>query len=205
LVNRHNLSGHELFVFTDNSTAEAAFWKGSLTSRKLFELVLRLRFLEIKHDLKLHVIHASGRRMIEQGTDGLSRADEWSGVMRGRPMLDYIPLDLSALDREPTLLGWLKSATSGVGFEFLNPEGRFGIGHGRGNFIWTPPPAAAEVAVEQLGKARLKRPGSMHLVVVPRMMTGRWRRLMIRGTDAYFRLGWKDVWPLGVHMEPSLI
>jgi hypothetical protein len=81
------------------------------------------------------------------------------------------PLELSALDREPKLLRWLKSATSGIGFEFLNPEDWFGIGHGRGNFIWTPPPAAAEVVVEQLVKAGLKSPESMHLVVVPRMMT----------------------------------
>ena len=34
-------------------------------------------------DLILHVVHVSGRRMIQQGTDGLSRADHSSGVMKG--------------------------------------------------------------------------------------------------------------------------
>jgi hypothetical protein len=38
-------------------------------------------------------------------------------------MLDYIPSDLSALDREHKLMGWLKNVTSGMDFNFLNPEG----------------------------------------------------------------------------------
>jgi len=36
-VKRHELQGSEIFIFTDNSTAEAAFWKGLSTSEKLFE------------------------------------------------------------------------------------------------------------------------------------------------------------------------
>ena len=42
------LEGLEIFVFTDNSTAEAAFFRGSSKSRRLFELVLELRELEMK-------------------------------------------------------------------------------------------------------------------------------------------------------------
>ena len=37
------LQGCEVFVFTDNSTAEAAFFKGTSSSILLFDLVLRLR------------------------------------------------------------------------------------------------------------------------------------------------------------------
>jgi hypothetical protein len=37
---------------------------------------------------------------------------------------------------------------------------------GKGTFIWTTSPAVAEVVVKQLGRARLKRPESMHLIVV---------------------------------------
>eukprot|EP00978_Attheya_sp_CCMP212_P002155 scaffold4461_cov48-Attheya_sp.AAC.1 len=59
-------------MFTDNSTAEAAYWKGTSKSRKLFELVLMLKKLEVKYDIILHVIHVSGKRMMAQGTDGLS-------------------------------------------------------------------------------------------------------------------------------------
>ena len=35
-------------MFTDNSTAEAAFWKGTSTSPYLFELVLELKQLEME-------------------------------------------------------------------------------------------------------------------------------------------------------------
>jgi len=64
-----------LFLFTDNAVAEGAFYKGSSPSRQLFELVLKLKCLELHHGLRLHLIHVSGTRMQAQGTDGLSRGD----------------------------------------------------------------------------------------------------------------------------------
>ena len=59
--------------------------------------------------------------------------------------------------------------------------------------------------VEQLAQARLKRPQSLHFVVVPRLMTGFWRRHMSRTCDGYFRFEAPDVWPLQSHYEPLLI
>jgi hypothetical protein len=80
----HAMGGSEIFIFTDNSTAEAAYWKGTSRSPKLFELVLRLKELEMEHDLQIHVVHVSGKRMIAEGCDGLSRADHGEGVMLGK-------------------------------------------------------------------------------------------------------------------------
>jgi hypothetical protein len=57
VVARHGLTGCEFFIFTNNSTAEGAFWRGASKSKKLFDLVLRLKELEIKHNLNLHVVH----------------------------------------------------------------------------------------------------------------------------------------------------
>ena len=171
----NNLAGSEIFLFTDNSTAEHAFYKGTSKSRLLFELVLRLRLLEIKHDLLLRVVHVSGKRMIAQGTNGLSRADYSEGVMRGIDMKAFIPLHLNALEREHRLKPWLQQITQGLDPTFLSPEGWFLEGHGGGTYIWTPPPAAGDVVVEQLGRARLVRPEGMHIFVIPRLMTGWWR------------------------------
>jgi hypothetical protein len=56
----------------DNSTAKAAFWKGTSKSRLLFDLVLQLKELELDYDLCLHIIHVSGEKMIAVGTDSLS-------------------------------------------------------------------------------------------------------------------------------------
>ena len=81
----HDMRGPEFFIFTDNSTAEAAFWKGTSKSSLLFELVLlRLKELEMELCLQIHVVHVSGKRMIAEGCDGLSRADHGEGVMLGK-------------------------------------------------------------------------------------------------------------------------
>ena len=40
-----NLRGSEVFLFTDNSTAEATYWKGTSRSPRLFYLILRLKSL----------------------------------------------------------------------------------------------------------------------------------------------------------------
>jgi hypothetical protein len=83
LLKENKLRGSEIFVFTDNATAESAFWKGTSASEMLFKLVLRLRELELEYDLILHVVHVAGKRMIDQGADSLSRADNSVGVMKG--------------------------------------------------------------------------------------------------------------------------
>ena len=167
LARETKLNDCEIFIFTDNSTAEAAFWKGNSKSRKLFELVLELKELEFKNDFILHVIHVSGKRMIEQGTDGLSRGDHSQGVMLGKPMIDFVPLNLLAFDQSPSLKLWLKRALRGLEFNWLNPRGWFTEVNLLGNFVWAPPPAPGDVVVDVLGKSRLKRPQGMHLVIIP--------------------------------------
>jgi len=86
-------------------------------------------------------------------------------------------------------LGWLGGLGTSLGEPaILSPEDWFGRGHLPGIHVWAPPPAAAEVVVEQVGRARHKRPTNLHVVVVPRLMTGRWRRAMARQADFYFRI-----------------
>jgi hypothetical protein len=109
------LLNSDLFLFTDNETAEAAFHKGSSSSKPLFELVLRLCLLQLHHDFFLHVIHVSGTRMKQQKTDGLSRGCLANGILLLiMDMLNFIPLHLSALDCEPGLLPWLHSRLSPI-------------------------------------------------------------------------------------------
>jgi hypothetical protein len=45
VVKMHDLEGSEIFIFTDNTTTEAAFWKGTSKWKTLFELVLHLKKL----------------------------------------------------------------------------------------------------------------------------------------------------------------
>ena len=177
--------GAEVFLFTDNSTAEAVYFKGNSTSKKLFELMLRLRKLEMDASLILHVVHVAGTRMIAEGGDGGSRGDLTQGVMAGKPILDYIPLHLTALEREPKLEEWIRSwwDEERGPLTTLRPEGWFEEGQQDGNFLWVPPPAAADVVVEQLGEARHKRPACLHITIVPRLMTSRWRKGLLKESD----------------------
>jgi hypothetical protein len=109
LVANGSICGHELFMFTDNSTAEAAFFKGTSSSEKLFDLVLRLRKIEMEGDLYIHLVHVSGTRMIWSGVDGLSRGDHNAGVMAGENMLSFVPLSQNAAERSTSLLPWVRS------------------------------------------------------------------------------------------------
>ena len=78
-----------MFLFTDNTTAEYAFYKGNSSSEKLFSLVLRLRKLQMHGNITLHLIHIAGTRMIDCGKDGLSRGVTNEGVMTGNHLLDF--------------------------------------------------------------------------------------------------------------------
>ena len=219
------LVGREVFLFTDNAVSESVAAKGSSASPKLYDLVVRLYRLEMKYLCKIEMIHVAGTRMIEQGTDGLSRGDMYEGVMAGDSMLTHVPLHLSALERSPKLDKWIASwALSGSDhkLEVLTPSGWFERGHDfwgsrfnidgywmpgykPGVFLWTPPPGAARIAIEQLRQARLKRQKSMHIFVVPRLMATEWRRQVLKGSDFRFELPvGHPLWPADMH-EPLMI
>ena len=76
-----NFHNQEVFLCADNAVAERAFYKGNSKSPLLFSLILRLRRLQMKANFKLHLIHVAGSRMIEQGTDGLSRGILYEGLL----------------------------------------------------------------------------------------------------------------------------
>jgi hypothetical protein len=210
------LKGKEIFLFTDNSTAERAFFKGSSTSEKLHGLILTLRKLEMRSKMKIHFVHVSGKRMIKQGSDGLSRGNLNEGVMQGIDMSKFVPLHESALERSPSLEGWLKSwiGEKDKPVEVLSPEDWFLRGHDiiggkpnaegvwlpeykSGNFIWAPPPAAADAAIEELRRARHKRQSSFHVFVCPRLMTPYWRKHVHKSADLIFEIppGCVNEWP----------
>jgi hypothetical protein len=118
--------------------------------------------------------------MISQGTDGLSRGSTSSGVMTGSSMVSFIPLHLSALDRQGSVLkDWILSWFSGSDDPlFLTPDDWFLKGHTHSTCIWTPTPAAADASLEQLAFSVHKRPYHTHLVLIPRLMTARWMKLL---------------------------
>jgi hypothetical protein len=163
-----------VYFFTDNSTVEAALYKGTSKSPKLHALVMRIKLLETQYGIQILVSHVSGKRMIAEGGNGDSRGSLNEGVMAGKTWLSFVPLHLSALERSSTFLEWIRS-WMGPELETLGPDDWFQKGHEiwhwskakgepfqcpvikSGVYGWLPPPAAADVALEQLRIARIKR------------------------------------------------
>jgi hypothetical protein len=145
--------------------------KGTSKSPLLFELVLRLRTLEMKGRLFIHLIWVAGTRMIEQDTDGLSREDLSNGVMAGDSMLFHVPLNKDAFSRSPALRDWLSKYPI-PSWEVLTAEGWFNQGHQVLSFVWVPSPVlVADAALEQLCESRHTRQGNAHMFVCPALMT----------------------------------
>ncbi|KAL7567016.1 hypothetical protein ACA910_019941 [Epithemia clementina (nom. ined.)] len=67
--------GLELFIFTDNVHAESAFYKGTAKTPEVLDLMYRVHRILMKGYAFIHIIWVAGKRMIQQGTDGLSRSD----------------------------------------------------------------------------------------------------------------------------------
>ena len=127
--------------------------------------------------------------------------------MAGRDMLSFVDLDKSAIERFPPLLDWIRDWTGNGKLNPLTPEGWFEEGHGivggkkdangvwipehgpKGQtFLWAPPPAIADAVLEELLIARHKRSDTFHVVIVPRLMAPRWRRLFNKASDFAFEL-----------------
>ena len=89
----------KFFLFTDNSTAESCFFRGTSKSRNLHALVLKLRMLEMTYGMTIHVVHISGKRMTVQGTDGYLRGSLMEGVMGGADILTFVDLARGGVDR----------------------------------------------------------------------------------------------------------
>ena len=214
------LTGNVVMLATDNEVAERALYKGNSSDEKLFSLVVRMRKLELKYGCQLRVTHVAGTRMMSQGTDGISRGDMDQGVASGQQMLQHCPWGRSAVDVSDTLLATL-SKWCDRELKVLQPEDWYECGHDivgwktvrdgikhpliqSDAYVWCPPPAAADACVEQLRIARGKRKRSLHVVVIPKLMTPIWLKNLNKVSDLTFQIApVHSFW--GSHLHENLI
>ena len=113
-------------------------------------MILELRKMELDEELIIHFISISGKRMIAQGTDGVSRADLSSGVMGGEDFLKYLPLDETAIERQKGLSEELLSRPGKKRWKVATTEDWFDAVFTSPNerWIWCPPPALVKLAVK---------------------------------------------------------
>jgi hypothetical protein len=198
-------SGNEIFVFTNHFVAERAFYHGSSKSLLLHELVVRLRQLEMDGSIFVRLVWIAGTRMIEQGTDGLSRGDSSSGVMAGEHFLKFVPLNKTAFQGQPLLQEWISGALPGENWQMLTTEEWFITALTDGRFIWTLAPGISDVAVERLCEARHIRPWYSHVFICPTLMTAYWRKQLGKVADAMFTIPVGcSIWTKAMH-EPVVV
>jgi hypothetical protein len=145
--------------------------------------------------------------MIAQGSDGLSRGDFSSGVMSGQHFLKRLPLDEGAFDRQTDLKSKLKACQPGSDWKFASTEDWFYqvFQEPNGSWIWSPPPALARVAVEQMCKAKHIFPNSKHVFICPALWTEIWRKTLGKIADTMFTVPVGSyLWPAGM-FEPLMI
>ncbi|KAL7556538.1 hypothetical protein ACA910_017629 [Epithemia clementina (nom. ined.)] len=203
----HELSDQvEIFIFTDNQHAESAFYRGTAKSPEVLELMFQLHRILIKGYALVHVIWVAGRRMIDQGTDGLSRANLTNGVMRGMSMFDFIPLAKTALERQGKMIyDFLDNVVKGTPtLTLLEPQDWFGKPQDEdGCYLWAPAPCLGDVAVYLLAEAMHIRPWNTQLGVLPSVMAGRWRKLLYKTSDFLCVLPFgEDLWPMATEYKP---
>ena len=82
----------------------------------------------------------------------------------------------------------------------LSKDGWFDEVFSEGNYLWTPPPVAAQVAVEQLCRNYHLREKSCHIVCHPVLMTFLWRKQLSKVADLIVALPFDEVvWPRANH------
>jgi len=220
-IQKGKLRNSTLILATDNTTVENALYKGNSTSQLLFDLVVRFKTAELHSGSQFIVTHVSGDRMKHQGTDGISRGQLREGVSLGRSMISYCPWGLSASQRSPLIINWCKSTfdphlevltpcqwyTRGHDHDggFYDEKGMYRLKIKHGTYLWEPPPAAADAALEEIRKARLKRRSSTHVVIVPRLFTTLWLKQLYKASDIVLYLPpFFSPWP-STMFEPLVI
>ena len=69
-----------------------------------------------------------------------------------------------------------------------------------GTFLWAPAPAVADVSLEQLRIARIKRQSSLHVFVCPRLLCNEWLKQMNKMSDFSFEIPvGSAMWPTNMH------
>jgi hypothetical protein len=184
-----SLDGCEVLLYTDNQTAEGAYFRGTAKIEALFELIITLYKFQVQFDFILHVVWITGMRMIQQGTDGLSRGEEKGLEICGISLGWMVPLHLSATTRSSMLEDWIRGwADTGRNLEVLKPMEWFTLAHILGSFGWFPAPAVVDEVIYHFCDALHKRPNCFHVFAIPLLMANRWREQLLKAMDVYFAL-----------------
>jgi hypothetical protein len=106
--------------------------------------------------------------------------------MVGDRFLKHIPLNKTVLDWAPEFKKEFEKGLPGKDWRWLDDEdwfeGAFDDDHGH-YVVWTPPPALADVAMDQMCEVKHMHPNTSHVFLCPALMTARWRKQLWKASD----------------------
>ena len=106
-------------------------------------------------------------------------------------MLSLLPLHISVVERSGGLLSWIGSWwPKQDAIIYLTTNEWYSKTFCRGNFIQIPPSAAADAAIEQLCRNVHLYPLNCHIVCIPQIMMGRWRKQLLKVANYLFLCRW---------------
>jgi hypothetical protein len=176
-------------MFTDNFMAESAFYKGTFSSKWLFDLVICLRCLQMSGAICLHVIHIAGTR-IDEGTDGLSHGDLMAGVMLGHDILTYVPLHLDAITRHPPLRDWVLGWYSISSPKWLTHEDWFDVDISTIIAFGRPHQLRLMLLLNLWQRPSISDLHPYYVIIMPRLLTSRWRNFFSKFVIWYLQKPW---------------
>ena len=143
-VEAGRVEGVELFFITNNSVAEAVYYRVKSRDKDIFDLMLQLVYLYLSVYFRLHIIWVAGKRKIAAVIYGFSSDCLTDGTALPSSILDFMPLNSTAFERSVSILPWVQTWIGVNNIETLSPEGWFeddnGLKRGKKNEngIWIP-------------------------------------------------------------------
>ena len=195
-----------IYHLTDNSTSEAIIAKGTSTSPRLQQLVREIAYEQLLQQCLLIPVHVAGKRLIAQGTDGLSRGQTAVGAMAGNTMAiqHYNPLHGGIPCIRKPLLGFCRSLY-GQQAHLRHPDSWRQdciVGH---DTLWYPHPLLARRALQTFLKHRMQRPCTTAATfLLPRRLTTVWGRLLRHFNTRTIVAGEGEHWPSD-EFEPLIV
>ena len=183
------LDGTVLYAFTDNAVSASSINKGTSKSPALMRLVRGLR--EFEALLGCHVVSVwiSGKAIIEQGTDDLSRGVHDKGALApdAPAPLTFSPIDQACPAPEAALVANVVASFPVPALHLTAPADWADAPHPGRPVVITPPTSLARSAIDQVLRWSAARPYTTGVaIILPNDYASSWGRLSRYFTRVYF-------------------
>ena len=106
------------------------YYQVNTSDKYIFEMMLRLVYLDLRGCFGLHIIWVAGTRQITAVIDGFSRGCLTDRIALSGSILDFFTLNETSFENSVSFLPWIWTWIGVNNIEPLTPEGWFKEGHG---------------------------------------------------------------------------